>query len=143
EATGDLSGVLPVPRGGCKHDRACFCSLVVGKPYDERSALSTVQAIEPRRLIGYRHLDPEFLRLVVCTCHQGHAADAGRKAQIVLDARGSPGLAAECTAVEDEHRQPFRAGIDGGGEARGPRTHDDDVIETVRIDRPQQTDAPG
>src|SRR5262249_27266059 len=129
------NGEPPVSRAGGKHDRTCLCPLAIGKPYDERSALRTVQAIEPHRLIGYRHLDPEFLRLIVRACHESHAADAGRKPEIVLDARGCSGLAAECTAVEDEHRQSFRACIDGGGEARGPRTHDDDVIETVRIDR--------
>src|SRR5262245_9102636 len=127
------NGEPPVSRAGCDHDRASLCPLAIGKLQYEGSALSTVQAIEPDRLIRYCHLDPEFLRLIVCACHQSHAADAGWKTQVVLDASGCSGLTAERTAVEDEHRESFRTCIDGGGEARGPRTHDDDVIEAVRI----------
>src|SRR5262249_29874037 len=44
------NGEPPVSRAGCQHDRASLCPLVVGKPYDERSALGTVETIEPHRL---------------------------------------------------------------------------------------------
>jgi len=138
-----IDGEPPVARASGDHDRACHRPLAIRKPEHKGPVLGTARWIEPHDLLGYRHLDPEFLRLIVCTCHQRNAADSRRKAQIVLDARGSPSLPTECTAVENENRQSFRARVDGTGEARGARTDDDDVIEAVRIDRPQQADAAG
>ena len=131
-----IDGEPPVTRAGGNHDRARHGPLAVRKLEHKGRVPGTARWIELDCLVGYRHLDPEFLRLIVCTCHQRNAADSRRKAQIVLDARGSPSLPTECTAVENENRQSFRARVDGTGEARGARTDDDDVIETVRIDRP-------
>src|SRR5262249_45529147 len=116
-----IDGEPPVSRAGGDHDRTCLCPLAIGKLQYERPALRTVQSIESRHLIGYPHLDPEFLRLIVRAGHQSHAADARWKTQIVLDASGCSGLAAECTAVEDEYRESFRTCIDGSSETGGPR----------------------
>ena len=72
------------------------------------------------------------------------AASAGRHRPVwPLAPSGCSGLSAECAAVEDEHRESFRTCIDGGSETGGPGTHDDDVVEAVRIDRSQQADAAG
>jgi hypothetical protein len=68
---------------------------------------------------------------------------ASRSTRLVLDASGCSGLTAECTAVEYEHRESFRTCIDGSSETGGPGTHDDDVVEAVRIDRSQRADAAG
>src|SRR4030095_6595068 len=113
-------------RAGGYHDRTRLCPLAMGKLQYEGPAFRTVQSIEPRYLIGYPHLDPEFLRLIVRAGRQSDAADAGCKTQIVPEASGCSGRAAECTAVEDEHRESFRTCIDGSSETGGPGTHDDD-----------------
>ena len=96
---------------------------------------------ERHDLVRYRHLDAELLRLVVGARHQRHARNAGRKAEIVLDARRRAGLSAEGAAVEHDRRQPFRRRIDGGGQPGRSGADDGDVIELRRIDRPHQADA--
>ena len=92
-------------------------------------------------LVGDRHLGAEFLRLIVGARHQRHAGDSGRKAEIVFDPRRCAGLAAECAAIEDQDGQSFRRRIDGRGEAGRPGADDGDVVDTIRIDRPHQTEA--
>ena len=79
-------------------------------------------------------LHPELLGLIVGARHEGHAGDAGRETQVILDPGGGASLAAECATVEHEYGEAFRPCIDRGGEARGPGAHDDNVIEAVRID---------
>ena len=88
-------------------------------------------------------LGSELLRLIVGTGHERHAADAGRKAEIVLDAGGSAGLATEGAAVEHQDREPFGGGIDGSGQSGRAGPHDGDVIDLVRVDRAHETDAAG
>ena len=83
----------------------------------------------------------EFLRLVVGARHQGHAGDAGRKSEVVLDPRRGAGLAAERAAVEHQHGQSLRGGINRGGEAGGTGADDGHVIDAVRIDRSHEADA--
>jgi len=75
--------------------------------------------------------------------HQGHAADARRKAKVVLDPRRSTRLAAERTAVEDQSGEPFRAGIHRSGKARRACSNDSYVIDAIGIDRPYQADTAG
>src|SRR5262249_7994443 len=72
--------------------------------------------------------------------HQGSAGYAGRKSEIILDARGSAGLAAECAAIEGQHAQPLRSGVHGRGETCGPSPYDHDVEPLVRIDRAHHSD---
>ena len=95
------------------------------------------------RLVGNGHLHPELLGLVVGARHQGHAADAGGKAQIVLDARRGARLTAESPAIEHQGRQPLRSGVDRRGEARRPGANNGHVIEPLRIDGPHHADAAG
>ena len=101
------------------------------------------RGVEADHLVRDRHLDPEFLRLVVGARHQGHAADAGWESQVVLDPRRGAGLPAKCAAVEHQHGESFRPRIDRGGEACRPSAHDGHVIDVVGIDRPYQPDATG
>ena len=58
--------------------------------------------LEASDLVGNSHLDTEFLRLVVGSRHQRDAADDGRKAEVVFDARGGARLAAKGAAIEHE-----------------------------------------
>ena len=87
-----------------------------------------VAAFELHRLVGDRHLDPELLRLAERAAHQRHAGNAGREAEIILDPRRGAGLAAERAAIEREHGQPLRAGIDRGGEPGRAGADDDHVV---------------
>ena len=52
-------------------------------------------------------------------------------------------MTAERTAVEHQSGEPFRAGINRSRQARRPGANDDDVIDAIGIDRPDQADTPG
>ena len=52
-------------------------------------------------------------------------------------------MTAEGAAVEHQSGEAFRAGINRGRQARGPGADDDDVIDAIGIDRPDQADATG
>jgi hypothetical protein len=69
-------------------------------------------------LVGDRHFESEFLRLAVGARHQSDAANARRKAKVILDSGRSTGLAAERAAVERQSGEPFRTGIYRSGKAR-------------------------
>ena len=101
-------------------------------------APSQLQARRPRRGSPSRR---RTSRLVVGTGHQRHAADAGRKAQVVLDPRRRAGLAAERTTVEHERAEPFRRAVHRGREPRRPGADDRHVVDLRRIDRADQADA--
>ena len=79
--------------------------------------------------------------LIVGARHQGEASDAGRKAEIIFDAGGGAGLAAEAAAVEHDSGQPFGRGIHRGGKPGGPGADHGNVIDAVWINRADQPDA--
>src|SRR5579863_776634 len=70
-----------------------------------QSEWTAIVARETRRLVGDRHLGSKFLRLIVGTRHQGHAADSRGETEIVLDPRGRASLAAERAAIEHNDRK--------------------------------------
>ena len=84
---------------------------------------------------GIMHLGAEFLRLDEGAAGQRLPGNAGRKAQIVFDARAGAGLAAERARIEHRHRQPFGGGIDRGRETGGTAADHRHVVELL--------DAPG
>ena len=94
-------------------------------------AASSVRRAADCRLVGNCHFDAELLRLVVGARHQRHARDAGRKAEIVLDARRGAGLATEGPAIEHDRRQAFRCRIDRRRQPGRPGADDRDVVELV------------
>src|SRR5439155_26305215 len=100
-----------------------------------------VIASKLRGLGWNRHLDAELLRLIVGARHEGQAADAGRKAEIVLDPPRCARLAAEGAAGEDQHREPLRRRIDGGGKPRRPRANDRDVVDLRGIEGSNEAEA--
>ena len=81
------------------------------------------------------------MRLVVGACHQRHAADARRKAEIILDARRRAGLAAERTAIEHQNGKALRCRVDRSRKAGWSRADDGDIVKPLRIDRADQSDA--
>src|SRR5262249_32976331 len=70
--------------------------------------------------------------------HQRKARNTRRESQIIFYTGGGPSLSAKCAAIENQDRKPFRPRIDGGGKSSRPSAHDRDVIDTVRIDRPDE-----
>ena len=130
----------PVVHAASDHNGSRADALAAGKFQNERRA-AIVRRFETDHVVGNGGLDPELVGLVIGARHQRHAADAGRKAEIILDARRRAGLAAERTAVQRQHRKSFRGRVDRRGEARRSRTDDSDIIKPVRIDRADQADA--
>ena len=95
-----------------------------------------VAALELHRFVGDGDFDPELLRLAESAAHQRHSGNARRKPEIILDARGGSGLAAERAAVDGQYRQPFRRGIDGGRQAGRTGADDDDVVQLIAVELP-------
>ena len=67
----------------------------------------------------HEDLGPEPPRLLQRSTRQLVARHTGREAQVVLDPRRRPGLAARCLALDHEHPQPFRCPVHGRRQA-GP-----------------------
>ena len=51
-------------------------------------------------------------------------------------------MTAEGAAIQHQHRETFGSRVDGGGKTRRPGADDDHVINLVRVDRPDEADAP-
>ncbi len=98
-------------------------------------------ALQGGHLVRDGQVGAELLGLVVGAGHQGHARDAGGEAQIVLDPRRGPGLSAERPGVQHQHRQAFRGGVDGGGQAGGTSADHGHVVDVVRIQVADHADA--
>ena len=84
---------------------------------------------QSRGLRRNQDLGSELLRLHERAAGERLAGDAGRKAEVVLDARARARLSAKRPAIEHDDAQAFRGGVDGGGQARRSGTDDNDVIE--------------
>src|ERR1700757_2877166 len=100
-------------------DTAGANSLLAGESEQEAPLVRNSLALQAFNFIRDRRVDAELMRLVIGSCHQGQAADAGRKAQIVFDARRGTGLTAKGAAIEREHREPLGSCIDCGGKTCG------------------------
>src|SRR5678815_4417881 len=101
-----------------------------------------VTAFELHSFVGDCHFDAELLRLVEGSAHQGHSRNSGRKAEVILDARRSSGLAAERAAVDGQYRQALGRGIDRCRQASRAGADHNSVIESIGVERPDQADAP-
>ncbi len=80
-----------------------------------------LRAVERRRLRRDQDLGAEFLRLHERAAGERRAGNAGRKAEVILDARAGARLAAVRSAVEHDDVQSFGSRVDGGREARRAR----------------------
>src|ERR1700751_2451618 len=83
----------------------------------------------------YQHFRAEFLRLHERTTRERLTRDAGRKSEIVLDARTRAGLATERTALYDNDPQSFRRCVTRGGEPGSPRPDHRDIEQFVALER--------
>ena len=73
-------------------------------------------------------LGAEPLRLHQSAARQLAAADAGRKAEIVLDPRAGARLSARSMPVEQQRPQPFRCAVHRRREARRTGADDHEVV---------------
>src|SRR5207249_8632872 len=76
-------------------------------------------APEPRRRTGHRELRPELLGLNESLAGELLTRNAGREAQVVLDARARAGLPARRAGLDHQHveigRASCRERVEGGG----------------------------
>ncbi len=91
-------------------------------------------AIEVRDLQRNGDLGAEFLRLAERAAGERQARNAGRKAEIVLDARRCPGLAAERALIQHDDRKPLGGRIDRGRETRRAGADHSHVIGLGQIE---------
>ena len=99
----------------------------------EIDAVRAPRAVESRGRARDRELGSELLRLHERAAREHLPRDPRGKAEIVLDARARPRLPARRVRLDDEHVEPLRRRVDGGGEARGPGADDDDVAHDVLV----------
>ena len=130
-----------VARAGGDHHSAAAHRAPVGELQQHRVLLARALAIEAPQLHRDQHPRAEFLRLGIGAPGKCLAGNAGRKAEIVLDARARASLPAEGARVDHQHRQPFRAGVDRGGETGGSRAGDRHVVNGVGGPGIQHADA--
>ncbi len=104
---------------------------------DDRARSQAVAAVEmdPARLgvdpgdrPGHEHLRAETTRLPERTTGQLVARDARGKAEIVLDPRRRPGLAAGRLALDHDRAQALRRPVNGRGQPRRPAADDHRVV---------------
>ena len=74
-------------------------------------------------------LGAEPLRLREGAARQLAAADAGRKPEIVFDARAGACLSARCVPIEQQRPQSLRRAVHRGRETGGSRADDDEVVD--------------
>ena len=136
-------GAVRTAIAGARGDdqRAAAHGARVGELERERIALLRPAAVQAQRLGGDQHARAEFLRLRIGSARKRLARDAGREAEIVLDARARARLPAEGARVDDEHGEPFGGRVDRGRESRRARADDGDVVHALRIGGIQHADA--
>jgi hypothetical protein len=88
-----------------------------------------VVAAHGHDLLGAEQLGAEAAGLGGGAASQVGSADAGREAEIVLDLRAGPGLAARRILLDHQGAEPLRGTVDGGGKSRRTAAHDDEVVE--------------
>jgi hypothetical protein len=81
------------------------------------------------------------LRLCIGPPSERLAGDAGGKTQVILDACGGAGLAAEGSGIEHDRGQPLGRGIHGRSESARPGSDDRDIIGAIAGETSRQTEA--
>ena len=119
---------LAVARAGGDDDGASADRLAVVERERERRGIA-VEADDGAR---QRQPGAELLRLHLRPAGERLARDAGRKAEVVLDLRAGPGLAAGRQALEDDRLQAFGRAVHRRGEPGRPGA-DDGEIEHLRV----------
>ena len=93
--------------------------------------------LEAHHVAGQHHLGAEACRLRHRTVGQVGAGETLGEAEVVLDRRALPGLAARGVALDDHGLQPLRRGVHRGGETGRTGTHDAQVVERLLGPRAQ------
>jgi len=110
---------------------------------DDRARQQLVSALEPDEMVFGAGLEgdgavrrgcagAELPRLADGADRQLRTADAGRKAEVVLDPPRGSRLAAESAVLDHERVQPLRCPVDGGAEA-GRAAPDDEQVDRLRL----------
>ena len=116
---------LPHSHTACDHEGAAFQLGLVGE--DDR--LDRVTDPDVRDFGRRDQLRSEAGCLGNRSPCQVGATDTLRKAEVVLDARTRPGLAARCFSLEQHGRQAFGGAVHRGGESGGPAADDGEIVE--------------
>ena len=95
----------------------------------ERQALVSRIDRDAGHFERHEKLGTEPLRLRQGAACQFAAADAGRKPEVVLDARARAGLSAGRVPVEQQGPQPFRCAVHRRREAGRTRADDHEVVQ--------------
>ena len=103
-------------------------------PFLEPDVVAAVAGHERERAVRRRQARIELPRLRHRPARQLAARDAGREAEVVLDAAGRAGLASERRALDHERVETFRGAVDGGRQARGPAADDEQVDLLERLE---------
>src|SRR5436853_220505 len=98
-------------RARCDDDAPGAKDRVAAFGLQARAVLALVAECERERLRGCGKFRAEAISLKLRVVSQLAAADAGGKAEEVLDQRRRPGLSARCIAFQNDRFKPFGGGI--------------------------------
>ena len=113
----------PTPRDAAGEDDRARLQHVAGLEMD-----LTGLGVDSGDRSRHEDLGAEPPRLLQRTTRQLVARHAGREAEVVLDPRRRPGLAARCLPLDHEHPQPFRCAVHGRRQPGRPGADDHDVV---------------
>ena len=138
EAVDALGLQLPPARARGHHDGAGEHVLAVVE-VDAHETLGPVGQLDGA--VEARQHRVEAARLQRRLARQLDAGDPGREAEVVLDPRAGPGLAARRPRLGDERPQALRAAVDRGREPGRPGAEHDEV-EALAVDLRAQAQRP-
>ena len=107
------------------------------RPVGEPDHLVRVLHGHAHDLLRGQDLRPEAAGLGHGSARQVGAGQAGREAQVVVDPRRGPGLAARGLPLHHQGLESLGRPVDGGGQAGRSAAHDDQVVERQGGVRPQ------
>jgi hypothetical protein len=96
-------------------------------PFLQTHEVASVARLERDRVEGSRGPGAELASLADCGARELGTADPGGEAEIVLDPARRSRLTAQRGALDDQRVEPLRGTVDGGGEAAGAATDDEQV----------------
>ena len=91
--------------------------------------LGRAAPLDAGHLLHRQQLRAEPLRLGGCAASEVAAAEAGREAEVVLDARALAGLAAERLPLHQRGLQALGCSVDGGRQPGRPAADDQQIVE--------------
>src|SRR5262249_3884924 len=116
---------LAIGNSSRNHERLCADFLAVGE-LDELGAAFDAQAAD---LLRGKNFHAETASLCDGAASEIGAAKAGRKAEIIFDARAHAGLTARSFALDHDRGKSFGRSVNGSREPRGSAAYDEEIIE--------------